>query len=134
MSDCIFCKIISKKIPCHKIYEDDYVLAFLDIFPHTKGHTVVVPKKHYSKLSELSQEESINFFIGLNKSIDRIQEVLKPEGMNIGTNDGATAGQVVPHIHWHIFPRWIGDNGGSFHSIIKSKEKIDVDEVAKLFK
>ncbi len=131
--DCIFCKIISGEVPCHKVYEDDSVLAFLDIFPHAKGHTVVVPKKHYTTISEFNGIEWQNFALGLYSAMNRVNDVLKPEGYNVGVNDRPVAGQVVPHVHWHIFPRWEGDGGGSVHSIIKTKEKINVDELAKLF-
>ncbi len=130
--DCIFCKIIAGEIPCHKVYEDENVLAFLDIFPHAKGHTVVVPKKHIGSIFDFLPEERINFSAGLSAAAKRVDDVIQPEGMNIGINDRPAAGQVVPHVHWHIFPRWNGDGGGSVHSI-KAQEKIDVDEIAKLF-
>lgn len=131
--DCIFCKIIAGEVPCYKVYEDENVLAFLDIFPHAKGHTVVVPKKHISSVIDFAEEERVKFSAGLSAVTRRVNEVLKPEGMNIGINDRPAAGQVVPHVHWHIFPRWAGDGGGSVHSIIKRQEGIDVGEVAKLF-
>lgn len=133
MEDCIFCKIVAGEVPCHKVYEDENVLAFLDIFPHAKGHTVVIPKKHVASIIDFSESERAIFSAGLSATMRRVNEVIKPEGMNIGINDRPAAGQVVPHVHWHIFPRWQGDGGGSVHSIIKTKEKINVDEVAKLF-
>lgn len=131
--DCLFCKIVSGEIPCYKVYEDDFVLAFLDIFPHTKGHTVVIPKKHFTAIDEFNGVEWQNFSLGLYSTMHRVNKILKPEGYNVGVNDRPAAGQVVPHVHWHIFPRWSNDGGGSFHSIIKTKEKIDVAELAKLF-
>lgn len=132
--DCIFCKIASGEVPCHKVYEDDSVLAFLDIFPHAKGHTVVIPKKHYTTIADFNGIEWQNFSLGLYSTMNRVNDVLKPEGYNVGVNDRPPAGQVVPHVHWHIFPRWTGDGGGSVHSIIKKpKQPIDVDELAKLF-
>ena len=135
MSDCIFCKIIAGEIPNYTVYEDNFVLAFLDIFPHAKGHTVVIPKKHFGSLADMSVEEYQKMNKGIFQAVARVREILKPEGFNIGINDGPVAGQVVPHVHWHIFPRWAGDGGGSLHSIIKKPEKaIDVAELAKLFK
>jgi len=133
MSDCIFCRIAAGEVPCHKVYEDENVVAFLDIFPHAKGHTVVIPKKHVSSIMDFSDAERANFSAGLSAAVRRVNEVIKPEGLNVGINDRPAGGQVVPHVHWHIFPRWEGDGGGSVHSIIKTKEKIDVEEVAKLF-
>ena len=133
MADCIFCKIVAGQVPCHKVYEDENVLAFLDVFPHAKGHTVVVPKRHIGSIFEFNEDERAKFSAGLSATVRRVNEALKPEGMNVGLNDRPAAGQVVPHVHWHIFPRWQNDGGGSVHSIIKSKEKIDVAEIAKLF-
>ena len=131
--DCIFCKIIAGEVPCHKVYEDENVLAFLDAFPHTKGHTVVVPKKHVSSIFDFTSDDRANFSAGLSASARRVNEVIKPDGMNIGINDRPAGGQVVPHVHWHIFPRFENDGGGSVHSIIKTKEKIDVTEIAEMF-
>lgn len=133
MSDCIFCKIVSGEVPCHKVYEDDFVLAFLDAFPHCKGHTVVVPKRHANSIFDFNEEERAKFSAGLSASVHRVNNTLSPEGLNIGINDRPAAGQVVPHVHWHIFPRWQGDGGTSVHSIIKTKDKIDIGEVVKLF-
>lgn len=133
MSDCIFCKISAGEIPCHKVYEDENVLAFLDIHPHAKGHTVVIPKKHVANIFEFSDGDRVVFSAGLSASARRVNEILKPDGMNIGINDRPAAGQVVPHVHWHIFPRYDGDGGGSVHSIIKNAEEGDVAEIAKLF-
>lgn len=133
MSDCIFCKISAGEIPCHKVYEDENVLAFLDIHPHAKGHTVVIPKKHVANIFEFSDGDRAVFSAGLSASARRVNEILKPDGMNIGINDRPAAGQVVPHVHWHIFPRYDGDGGGSVHSIIKNAEEGDVEEIAKLF-
>jgi histidine triad (HIT) family protein len=132
MNDCIFCKIVAGEVPCHKVYEDANVLAFLDVFPHAKGHTVVVPKKHINSIFDFNADDRALFSAGLSAAARRVNEVIKPDGMNIGINDRPAAGQVVPHVHWHIFPRWTGDGGGSVHSI-KGKEDIDVAEIAKLF-
>ena len=131
--DCIFCKIVAKQIPNHTIYEDEKVLAFLDIFPHANGHTIVVPKKHYENLVGLPIEEWQSLAIGFKNILDKIQAVLKPDGVNIGINDRPVAGQVVPHVHWHIFPRYKDDGGGSVHSIIKNPGEMKVEDVAKLF-
>jgi len=133
MSDCIFCKIVAGQVPCHKIYENDFVMAFLDIFPHAKGHTVIIPKKHFSALNEWTAEEWQKFSESLRLVSELVRRVLKPDGMNIGVNDQPAAGQVVPHVHWHIFPRWEGDGGGSVHSIIKNHGEMSAAEVAKLF-
>ena len=134
MSDCIFCKISEGAVPCHKIYEDDYALAFLDIFPHAKGHTVIIPKKHFASLDDIGLEEWNFLMSAVYKVAKRVEEVLKPDGMNIAMNNKPVAGQAVPHMHWHILPRYDGDGGGSVHSIIKNPGDIKPEELIKLFK
>lgn len=132
--DCLFCKIIKGEIPSYKVYEDDYILAFLDIHPCAKGHTVVIPKKHTASISTMSLEEWNAVNQSLKTVIKRVEDVLKPDGLNIGINERPASGQAVPHSHWHIIPRWEGDGGGSMHSIIKVEEDINVEGTAKLFK
>lgn len=134
MQDCLFCKIVAGEIPNYTVYEDENVLAFLDIHPCSKGHTVVVPKKHLADLSEMSIGDWQDTNIGLMGVFDRVKEVLNPDGMNLGINNGKAAGQAVGHAHWHLIPRWHNDGGGSMHSIIRNADGVDVKEVAELFK
>ncbi len=102
--DCIFCKIIKGEIPAYKVYEDDFVVAFLDIYPATKGHTLVVPKKHVERLKELNEEELKKFWSGVKKVIEKIEKL--SEDYNIIINQGSKAGQEVPHLHVHLIPRY----------------------------
>ncbi len=134
MSDCIFCKILNKEVPNYTVYEDDFALAFLDIFPHAKGHTVVIPKKHTEKFVDLNEDEMKKLIVAVKKVMDKIQIVLNPDGFNVGWNERPAGGQVVPHLHIHIFPRYNGDGGGSVHSIIKNAGVISVEEVAAKFR
>ncbi|MFA6424454.1 MAG: HIT domain-containing protein [Candidatus Magasanikbacteria bacterium] len=131
--DCLFCKIINKEIPNFTIYEDENVLAFLDIFPHALGHTVVIPKKHFHNPLEMSEDEFKNFSVGIKKAQDKIEAVLKPAGYNVGWNQDEVGGQVVPHLHVHIFPRYEGDGGGNMHSIINNPGGQAVKDVFELF-
>ena len=131
--DCIFCKIINHEIPNYTVYENDHVLAFLDVQPCSKGHTVVIPKKHVSEISELSSEEWGSLLQGVREAAQKIEKVLNPQGMNIGINNKPAAGQAVAHTHWHIIPRYENDGGKSLHAIVQSTEKIDVPQIAKLF-
>lgn len=131
--DCLFCKIVNKEIPNFTVFEDEHTLAFLDIFPHAVGHTVVIPKKHFDTPLDMSGDEFKNFSNGLKKTLDRVQEKLKPAGYNVGWNQGAVGGQVVPHLHVHIFPRYNGDGGGNMHSIIKNPGDKTVKEIFELF-
>lgn len=132
--DCLFCKIINKEIPNYTVYEDENVLAFLDIHPCAKGHTVVVPKKHFADLSEMSEGDWQEMSGGLAAVFAKVQKILNPDGVNLGINNGKAAGQAVGHAHWHLIPRWHGDGGGSMHSIVRNGGDIDVKEVAGLFK
>lgn len=131
--DCIFCKIAAEEIPSHKIYEDDYVLAFLDIHPCSTGHAVVIPKKHFESIEEIDAENLAFLNDGARRAAKKIYSVLKPDGMNIGLNDKPAAGQAVPHIHLHIIPRWKGDGGGSMHSIVRAKTTEPAEETVKKF-
>ena len=134
MENCIFCKIASKIIPADIIYEDKNNLAFLDNKPHTKGHTIVIPKVHITTFLEMSDSAFTSLLLTVKKTTLKIKEKLDPDGFNIGWNHNTAAGQIVPHFHIHIMPRYNGDNGGSIHSIINNPGKKSVEEIAKLFK
>ena len=133
-TDCLFCKIVSGKIPCYKVYEDATVFAFLDIHPHAKGHAVVIPKIHAVTIFDLEEKQMQPLMLAVKKTMGLLQKKLQPDGFNVGWNSGAAGGQVVPHLHIHILPRYNGDGGGSIHSIIKNPREKDVEEVAKLFR
>jgi len=131
---CIFCKIVKGEISCHKIYEDDDNLAFLDVVANAKGHTLIIPKIHAHTLIDLDDKKVESLFLAVKKTTEKIKQVLNPDGFNGGWNNGEISGQTVPHLHIHIFPRYKGDGGGSVHSIVKYPGDKNVEEVAKLFK
>ncbi len=133
MQDCIFCKISKGEIPNHTVLEDNKNLAFLDINPHAKGHTVVIPKVHAETLFDFDNELSKDLAPFIKKVMEKIDGVLHPDGYNIGWNHGESGGQVVPHFHVHIMPRWNGDGGGNQHSVVNNPGDTSVEEVAKLF-
>jgi histidine triad (HIT) family protein len=107
--ECIFCKIIAGEIPCDKVYEDDDVLAFLDINPTKPGHTLVVPKKHFLDLLDVDIETLKKIMAAAQKIGAAIKRGLNCGAFNIIQNNGAAAGQIVPHLHFHIIPRDEGD-------------------------
>lgn len=109
VQDCVFCKIVAGDIPCAKVYENGSVLAFLDIAPAAQGHMLVVPKKHYATLLDLPPDEAEALMEGLRKSGGALRAVCKAEGFNCLQNNFPAAGQVVPHLHWHVIPRFQGD-------------------------
>ncbi len=133
MLGCIFCKILKGDIPNYTVYEDNHVLAFLDINPHAKGHTVVIPKVHSEVLFDLNDEMIGYIFGAVKKVAEKLDRKLSPDGFNFGWNHGESGGQVVPHLHIHIIPRWNNDMGGSVHSIVNNPGEQSVEEIAKLF-
>lgn len=102
---CLFCDIASGKIPSRKVYEDDKVLAFLDLNPVNPGHTLLIPKKHFDNFMDIDEENAV----ALSKAIVRVTKTLKEklhiESLNIINNSGEIAGQTVMHCHVHIIPR-----------------------------
>ncbi len=109
MNDCIFCKIILKEIPASIVYEDDQVLAFLDINPVNPGHTLVIPKVHYENIFE-TPDTLFGYIAQIAKKIAHaIKDGLGAPGVNVAMNNGAHAGQVVFHAHVHVMPRHEGD-------------------------
>jgi len=107
--DCIFCKIIAGDIPSNKAYEDDTVLAFLDLAPASQGHTLVIPKAHYPNILEAPAELGTAVFSALSRVGTAVMSATGAAGINIIQNNGLAAGQTVFHIHWHIIPRFEGD-------------------------
>jgi len=134
MAVCIFCKFVRNEVSCHKIFESDNTLAFLDINPYAKGHTIIIPKIHGEIIFDLPEEQIKELMVDVRKVMQRIQEVLNPDGFNVGWNHNTAGGQVVPHLHIHIFPRYNRDGGGSMHSIVNNSGKMSVDEVMSLFR
>ena len=121
--DCLFCKIASKEIPSEVIYEDDHVLAFLDVHPLTEGHTLIVPKKHVENIIDLPEDEVAPVFSAVKKVTELLEKKLAPKGFTIGINHGRISGQTIDHLHIHVVPRFEGDGGGSLHSVVKYPPK-----------
>lgn len=110
--DCIFCKIVAGDIPCSRVYEDDQVLAFLDIGPLASGHTLVIPKRHARLITELSADESAALFGQVPRLAQAVLASTGAEGLNVLQNNGGCSGQEVPHVHVHLIPRAPGDGLG----------------------
>lgn len=109
VNDCVFCKILKGEIPSAKVYEDELVLVFLDIAPFNFGHAVVVPKDHHHSVTTLPAEYSARILAVAARVAPAIMRVTGAEGFNLFLNNGAVAGQVVPHAHLHILPRFVND-------------------------
>ena len=112
MSETILIKIISGEIPSFKIYENDYVYAFLDISQVTKGHTLLVPKKVSANIFETDEETMKHIGVALPKVANAIKAAFNPDGLNIIQNNGEFADQSVFHLHFHLIPRYENDIDG----------------------
>ncbi|MCF7906506.1 HIT family protein [Patescibacteria group bacterium] len=109
MEDCLFCKIVNSEIPCDKIYEDENFLAFLDISPMYYGHTLLITKKHFKDISEVSFEILSKYLEVANLIAKSLCKTLDIDDYNFRINKGKSAGQVIFHVHLHILPRIKGD-------------------------
>ncbi|MCO4455816.1 cell-cycle regulation protein HIT [Staphylococcus aureus] len=112
MSETIFGKILTGEIPSFKVYEDDYVYAFLDISQVTKGHTLLIPKKASANIFETDEETMKHIGAALPKVANAIKRAFNPDGLNIIQNNGEFADQSVFHIHFHLIPRYENDIDG----------------------
>ena len=112
MSETIFGKILTGEIPSFKVYEDDYVYAFLDISQVTKGHTLLIPKKASANIFETDEETMKHIGAALPKVANAIKRAFNPDGLNIIQNNGEFADQSVFHIHFHLIPRNENDIDG----------------------
>lgn len=108
-NDCLFCKIIKGEIPAVKVYEDNNVLAFLDIHPVNPGHTLIVPKIHSDELLATDDKILQQMIVVTKQVAAAILRSLNYQAFNLEQNNGKIAGQVIPHLHWHIIPRTADD-------------------------
>lgn len=118
--DCIFCKIIKGEIPCYKIYEDDIVLAFLDINPDSNGHTLIIPKEHFVDLTDI-KNETLYHIIDIAKILkERLEKTLNIDGLTLIQNNGCV--EEVKHFHLHLKPQYN-----------KKQKLISIEEIYKKF-
>jgi len=129
--DCIFCKIISKEIPAKILYEDEDTISFLDAFPVAKGHTLVIPKEHHTKIQDLSSNENQKLFDTVHKMIEKVDSL---QGSTlVAIHNGKESGQEVPHVHVHLIPRSNNDSAGPVHSMFKDKIELSDSEINSLY-
>ena len=128
-STCIFCKIVAGDIPCHKLHETNDLLAFLDVGPVSRGHTLVIPKSHYATIDQLP--DALGAAIGemLPRVGRAIMQATEADGLNILQNNGEIAGQSVHHVHFHIIPKY--DHGDGLGTNWQPK-KIDAHDASIL--
>ena len=125
-NDCIFCAIAAGEIPCFRIYEDELVLAYLDINPFAKGHTLVIPKEHSKGLLDTDEKTLAEIIVRVKKIAAHVAASVGCDGFNVLQNNGEAAGQTVHHLHFHIVPRWTGE------TLAFENHKGDMDELKVL--
>ncbi|MCR4368905.1 MAG: HIT family protein [archaeon] len=108
--ECIFCKIVSGEIPAKKIFENEATFAFLDINPSAKGHSLVIPKNHHATMLDIPEAELKDVISTVQKVGAAIMKATNADGFNVLQNNREAAGQVIPHLHFHVIPRTIGDS------------------------
>jgi histidine triad (HIT) family protein len=116
-SDCIFCRIVAKKAPAYTIYEDASTMAFLDLFPFTRGHSLVISKRHAPRLTDLPFDDQAALIRTLDEICRRAERLTSD--YNVALNAGARAGQIVFHVHFHVIPRYGESN--PFHPPTRSR-------------
>lgn len=128
MEDCIFCKIAAGEIPAEKVYENDKVLAFLDMNPINPGHALVIPKAHHENLVDTEDSLLCEIILTVKKLAPVIVRAVSAEGYNLAVNSGAAAGQAVFHTHFHIIPRFFDDG----HKVYRVKKPYKEGEMAEM--
>ena len=128
--DCIFCKIAKKEIPSKLIMESKSSIAFLDAFPVSRGHTLVIPKKHYEKVQDIGEEDSVDLFNTVRNIITKIDKITG--STLVAVHNGKDSGQEIPHVHVHLIPRELSDHAGPVHSMFKDRPKLSDQELDDL--
>ena len=109
MTECLFCKIVKGELPSSKLYEDGDTLAFLDLFPVNKGHSLVISKEHYENIFDVPANILSKVSSVMKDVADAVKKGVNADGISIAQSNGKDAGQVVPHIHFHVMPRFKDD-------------------------
>ncbi|MCD6523009.1 MAG: HIT family protein [Candidatus Diapherotrites archaeon] len=131
--DCVFCDIVAGKEKASKIYEDEHTLAFMDIGQVTKGHVLVIPKRHIETIDEMSEQDALHLARTVYIITKAVKQALNAEGINIIQSNGKAAGQHIKHIHFHILPRFTGD-GIEIHFPYHRPDRRTLGEVAEEIK
>ena len=128
--DCIFCKIAKKEIPSKIIMESKSSMAFLDAFPVSRGHTLVIPKNHYEKVQDMREEDSVDLFNTVQNIITKIDKITG--STLVAVHNGRDSGQEIPHVHVHLIPRELSDHAGPVHSMFNDRPKFSDQELDDL--
>lgn len=113
--DCVFCKIAAGEIPSRKIYEDKDVIAIMDLSPTSKGHSLIIPKEHYTNIYDIDEDIAAKIMKVAKKLATKMTVALNCDGFNLLQNNGATAGQTMFHFHMHLIPRYEDADNDMLH-------------------
>ena len=130
--NCVFCKIIAGEIPAKVIMQNEKAMALLDAFPLAAGHSLVIPKSHYAKVQQMSEQDAKAVFEIVWKLVGAVETGSEVNASTIAIHNGSEAGQEVPHVHAHIVPRKRGDGAGAIHSMFKIKPKLSPQDMDSL--
>ncbi len=133
MSSCIFCSIVAREAPARIVFEDERTLAFMDLFPLTRGHALVVPKAHCENLLDAEVEDAAAVMRTAQVVARAAMAAYSPDGLNLLQNNGATALQVEHHLHVHVLPRYVGD-GFTVSFDRRKGTDAELDEAASLLR
>ena len=128
--DCIFCKIAKKEIPSYVIMETENSMAFLDAFPVSRGHTLIIPKNHHEKVQDMEESDSADLFNTVRNVISKVDKITGSTLLAI--HNGKESGQEIPHVHVHLIPRELSDQAGPVHSMFEDRPKFSDKELDDL--
>ncbi|MBI4053477.1 MAG: HIT family protein [Candidatus Diapherotrites archaeon] len=131
--DCVFCRIVKGEIPSVKLFENGSILAFLDIMPAAKGHCLVIPKKHHSRIIGVPHDDLKEIMLCVQKIGAAQMSALGADGFNVLQSNGEAAGQVIPHVHFHVIPRR-KDDKLDFSWVQNREEKEELERYCRLLK
>jgi len=133
--NCVFCDIVQRAVPSNVIYEDEEFIAILDKYPISIGHTLVMPKKHFGRVQDISQKEFCAMYARVHALNALITSRLGASASHISINDGAAANQLIPHVHVHIIPRSENDSAGfTARKLVRAEEMDQIREKLKVEK
>jgi histidine triad (HIT) family protein len=131
-SNCIFCGVILGNLPSHILAEDRKAVAFLDAFPLAKGHTLVIPKVHYSKIQDMPEDHESAVFHLVHRVVGPIERAAHVNSTTIAIHNGKEAGQEIEHVHAHIVPRTVHDGAGPIHSMFMKRPIISSADMNRI--
>jgi len=129
--DCIFCKIVKKEIAAKIIFETEKSLAFMDAFPLTKGHSLVVTKTHYEKVQDISKEDNADLFETVRRTISKVDKIT--DSTLLAIHNGKQSGQEIPHVHVHLIPRSSEDSAGPVHRMFPNPPKLSDKDTQTIY-